>query len=113
MNNYLRTALFYTAILYLLSLATTTEAFSTPHLVNKHTFLASGTSSSSLNLKKKGTPAAGTKKAELQKDEDYKPPSGLDLFFLFMNPLRNPNSIFVYMILIINILAKVKENTPE
>jgi hypothetical protein len=41
--------------------------------------------------------------------EREKASSGLDLFLLYMTPWRNPNSIFVYFILIINILAKVRE----
>mmetsp|Transcript_18497 Transcript_18497/g.17819 ORF Transcript_18497/g.17819 Transcript_18497/m.17819 type:complete len:157 (-) Transcript_18497:144-614(-) len=32
------------------------------------------------------------------------------LILAFFNPLRNPNSIFIYMILIINILAKFKQD---
>mmetsp|Transcript_28034 Transcript_28034/g.39407 ORF Transcript_28034/g.39407 Transcript_28034/m.39407 type:complete len:117 (+) Transcript_28034:71-421(+) len=53
------------------------------------------------SAKKTDTNDAKTKK---------KSSSAIELFFLYMNPLRNPNSIFVYFILIINVLAKIKEN---
>ena len=42
-----------------------------------------------------------------------KKPTALDLILLYMTPWRNPNSIFVYFILIINILAKVKETSAQ
>jgi hypothetical protein len=53
-----------------------------------------------LSAKKKGP---DNKKPEKEKV------SGLDLVLLYMTPWKNPNSIFVYFILIINILAKIKE----
>ena len=34
----------------------------------------------------------------------------LELFILFMTPWRNPNSIFIYMLLIINILGRMQES---
>jgi hypothetical protein len=34
----------------------------------------------------------------------------LELFILFMTPWRNPNSIFVYMLIIINILGRMQES---
>jgi hypothetical protein len=34
----------------------------------------------------------------------------LELFILFMTPWKNPNSIFIYMLLIINILGRMQES---
>lgn len=34
----------------------------------------------------------------------------LELFILFMTPWRNPNSIFLYMLIIINILGRMQES---
>mmetsp|Transcript_28827 Transcript_28827/g.40539 ORF Transcript_28827/g.40539 Transcript_28827/m.40539 type:complete len:117 (+) Transcript_28827:134-484(+) len=52
-----------------------------------------------------------SKKADVSDPKERKKSSSaIELFFLYMNPLRNPNSIFVYFILIINVLAKIKEN---
>jgi hypothetical protein len=43
-------------------------------------------------------------------DEDLKEnPRGFDLFLIFMTPWRNPNSIFVYMFLILYGLGTWKE----
>lgn len=36
----------------------------------------------------------------------------LELFILFMTPWRNPNSIFIYMLIILNILGKMNESAP-
>lgn len=38
-------------------------------------------------------------------------PRGWDLVLLFMTPWRNPNSIFIYMFLTIEVLSKVREMT--
>ena len=37
----------------------------------------------------------------------------LELFILFMTPWRNPNSIFIYMLIILNVLGKMNEATPQ
>ena len=34
----------------------------------------------------------------------------LELFILFMTPWRNPNSIFLYMLIILNILGRMQES---
>jgi hypothetical protein len=52
---------------------------------------------------------AAKKKGPDNKKPEKEKVSGLDLYFLYMTPWKNPNSIFVYFILIINILAKIKE----
>jgi murein L,D-transpeptidase YcbB/YkuD len=59
---------------------------------------------------KKGVPdTKKKKKVGAKKQEKEKITSGADLFILYMTPWKNPNSIFVYFILIINILAKFNE----
>jgi acyl-coenzyme A synthetase/AMP-(fatty) acid ligase len=52
---------------------------------------------------------ASKKKGPDDKKPEKEKVSGLDLVLLYMTPWKNPNSIFVYFILIINILAKIKE----
>jgi len=37
-------------------------------------------------------------------------PSATELLFAFMNPLRNPNSIFIYMLILLQVLGTIKEN---
>jgi hypothetical protein len=50
-------------------------------------------------------------KKDLNKDDPVKKEMEWDfgLVLLFMNPLRNPNSIFVYMFLILFVLGKYSE----
>ena len=54
------------------------------------------------------------KKVDIKKGKDEKDvqemPSMTTLILAFFNPLRNPNSIFIYMILGINLLAKLKQD---
>jgi hypothetical protein len=66
----------------------------------------------SLHAMKK--PSASGKGVEKKKtavpQEKQAVTSNTDLFFLFMNPLRNPNSIFVYMLLILYALGTYSES---
>ena len=54
------------------------------------------------------------KQVDIKKTKDDKEvqemPSMTTLILAFFNPLRNPNSIFIYMILGINLLAKFKQD---
>jgi hypothetical protein len=42
-------------------------------------------------------------------EEEREQPRGVGLVLLFMTPWRNPNSIFVYMFLILYVLGKYGE----
>ena len=44
------------------------------------------------------------------KEEKKQVVDPLELFILFMTPWRNPNSIFLYMLIIINILGRMQES---
>lgn len=58
-------------------------------------------------LDAKKAPSRGkTKNRNSEKREKVE---GFDLFLVYMTPWKNPNSIFVYMILIIEILGKFRE----
>lgn len=62
------------------------------------------TSSTAIFLAKKPNKGSGT---EEEKKQVVDP---LELFILFMTPWRNPNSIFLYMLIIINILGRMQES---
>ena len=49
------------------------------------------------------------KKKIVEEEEEREQPRGLGLVLLFMTPWRNPNSIFVYMLLIVYGLGKYSE----
>jgi hypothetical protein len=59
-------------------------------------------STTALNAKKKIDPSPAPKQERKQLD-------GLGLIFLYMTPWKNPNSIFVYMLLILYCLGKYSE----
>ena len=50
------------------------------------------------------------KGSEAKEGEKKQVVDPLELFILFMTPWRNPNSIFIYMLLIINILGRMQES---
>lgn len=64
-------------------------------------------SNSALLAKKKGKEVG-----EASASGDKKKLDPLELILLFMTPWRNPNSIFVYMFLILYVLGKMNE-TPH
>eukprot|EP00562_Extubocellulus_spinifer_P029837 CAMPEP_0178706978 /NCGR_PEP_ID=MMETSP0699-20121125/15727_1 /TAXON_ID=265572 /ORGANISM="Extubocellulus spinifer, Strain CCMP396" /LENGTH=116 /DNA_ID=CAMNT_0020354879 /DNA_START=107 /DNA_END=457 /DNA_ORIENTATION=- len=68
---------------------------------------AAGMSSVSLSAKK------GKTSSETDGDGKQKVVDPLELFILFMTPWRNPNSIFVYMLIILNVLGKMNEVPPQ
>ena len=49
------------------------------------------------------------KKKIVEEEEEREQPRGLGLVLLFMTPWRNPNSIFVYMLVIVYGLGKYSE----
>jgi hypothetical protein len=62
---------------------------------------------SALLVKKKGKEAEESSTSGSRKKLDP-----IELILLFMTPWRNPNSIFVYMFLILYVLGKMNE-TPH
>ena len=66
------------------------------------------TSSTAIFAAKKPNKSGGGINAEEEKKKQVVDP--LELFILFMTPWRNPNSIFLYMLIILNILGRMQES---
>jgi hypothetical protein len=67
-----------------------------------------------LEAKKGSLPMNKKKKKGENNDETLqKMPSPTDLFLAFMTPWRNPNSLFVYMLIILYTLGKYSEAHPH
>ena len=67
--------------------------------------MCSGTGTGTAIFAAKKPKGGGTEEGEKKQVVDP-----LELFILFMTPWRNPNSIFLYMLIIINILGRMQES---
>mmetsp|Transcript_9194 Transcript_9194/g.11344 ORF Transcript_9194/g.11344 Transcript_9194/m.11344 type:complete len:117 (+) Transcript_9194:175-525(+) len=102
-----------------LGLGSRTHGFSQPssarHRRMDAHFLATFQSSSRIGRKDvdtaQPTGALLAKKGKSENDtSEKKKLDPVELFFAFMTPWRNPNSIFIYMLIILNILGNMKDN---
>jgi hypothetical protein len=62
-----------------------------------------------MEAKKGSAPLKNKKKGDKTDETLQKMPSPTDLFLAFMTPWRNPNSLFVYMLIILYTLGKYSE----
>jgi hypothetical protein len=70
---------------------------------------AAATTTTALNAKDQKTNVVNKKTAAAPEAKEREKNDGIGLLFLYMTPWKNPNSIFVYMLLILYGLGKYSE----